>query len=338
MNPWPSLVVGLWALLAAAPASGQPELVRHIVFSAEHSCGTKQAFLTHLRQRLPNIREADSNEYAAFIRVSTNRVPEHAQGVLELVELDGSWSKRELVAADCDELLDGLSLIAALILSGGTIGRSTVSPVPQPATPSVSTEALARKPRRPPDEPRDAQPAGLASSGVVWAKGGVQAAETIGVFPSWSFGVAGFVHVAYRPGASWEPGVRLSAQRIGGSRYRLGTASADFSWTSAAASICPLYWAVAEAAHIGACAGVDAGWIEASGSAIDVPRSEKRGWLAAVGTLQGNWMVLQDWGLELEMAAFVPLRRDRYSFDDQVFHEVGPVVLRVAAGVVVQFH
>ncbi len=358
--PW------LLVLLAATRARAEEQRAYHLLFEAEDACGTEAAFREELEARWPGARRATAREAIKFIQVRTRPKGDGAVGELHVTAAPGERpvtaapgerpataapgerSTREIEAPNCDELVEGLALIAALVLAEASRAGDEAA-AGEGSSPGDSPGAAQRDQNVAPPAPgpasaRAAEGAGGGTSGPggasAWARptswfAGVHGIAVVGVFPEPGYGAGASLALRWLS-APGEPELRLGARRTLRSGHRVSAAQADFSLTTARLSLCPLSGSPLPSASLGLCGDVEAGFIEASGSDIDLPQSERRAFVGVGGSAHARWMVLGRLGIELELGAVAPLRRDEYAFDDEAFHEVAAVTAAAALGLVVR--
>lgn len=196
---------------------------------------------------------------------------------------------------------------AAGAASGTPTGSGAGSPPPgppEPAHPADPRDASAAAGTAPPDQPaspRDGTTARWAFS--VGAHGGAVS----GIAPNVVLLVPVFAELARSSGSLFAPAVRLRLERTGTG----ASAPAQFTWTAASLDLCPVAVGTGRF-DARPCGRLEAGVLDANGVDVRPARSGSRPWVGVGPVARGRFVLVPPLFAELELAADVPLIRDRF--------------------------
>lgn len=322
-----AVIASIVALASPAPAADDvPASVR---VDAPATCTSEPAFWAALERRTTRLRRARANEEAAAIEITmrTGDATGSATGELRIVRAGAASEVRRFTAASCEELTQGMSLVAALAFDPAA--RLEPAPPPDVApTPAPPADAPAAPPRKPAD-PRDAAPSWRFGGGLSF--GGSTVTSEIGA-PA--FGA--FFDVQHQRG--W-----LTTLRAGFARSTTtateGTVSADLAWTVGRLALCPLRKELANGAlSVMPCAGIDVGVLSAAANGVTRASDQSRAW--ALASVLGRLEVqpVRSFFFELQAGAGFPFIRDEIAVDPSVTLFRAPAVVAVGEiGVGVRF-
>jgi hypothetical protein len=302
-----SLIVAA-ALGLAAPDTEAGTKPVQVELDAPEGCSGAEAFFITLRSRTDLVRRAHGNEPRTTLQVRLTRVHGQVLGELRVVDDRGGTDSRRVQGANCDDVVQALSLTAALVLDpSALLSAPSTAPAPVPAATTAPVVAPTVAPAA------VEQPVAAAS----------QTADSLSMraSPSVEFG-AGLVGTALLSGG-YSPGVTLAARKIlageGSFRPALGLAiayvrndvlqspdAAQVSLVGLAGTVCPLRW-TASILTFQPCALVLAGWLSAGGRQVTHPSNVDRLWLSAGGGLRTAAFLGRGVSLELEAAITAPL-------------------------------
>jgi hypothetical protein len=178
---------------------------------------------------------------------------------------------------------------------------------------------------------------------------GAKAETNSFIAPQLSFGGGAFVELAPADdpssaidGSLGAESLRLAAHYAVSGRASEAAGTAHFDWGALSLEGCPfrLRWG---SARIDACAAFQAGFLRGHGDQVSAPQSlaepgdPLRGWLSAAPLLRVKWTFFRSWFLDADGSVVIPLRRDKFVFDQpppsdsRVYYEV-PLV-GAAAGI-----
>ncbi len=255
-------------------------------------------------------------------------------GKLSLVETDGRVTSKTLEGHDCEDLVDALSLVAALAVEDAEDDEARIVPS---ATPPASATAA---PVAPPGPVISHPFVERASAAVPVARTGLDLGALVAVGPAPTpvyGGVLSFDWVSL--GDGWlRPAFQLGAAAGFAPDLAETSGTARFAWISARAAAYLLRWALGPGGAMLRCGVVgDVGALFARGLETTSPASTSRMWLSlGVGTslevpLGSSFAVRPVVGVE------APLRRDRYGFGSTDFFEVPFVIATGSVSVVAYF-
>ena len=280
---------------------------------APDGCSGAEAFYSSLRSRTDRVRRADGNGPRTTLQIRLTRVHGQVVGELRMVDDRGGTDTRKVQGASCDDVVQALSLTAALALDPSALisAPATTPALDSPATaaptPPVAVPAAVEQPT----------PSATATAEAVRPQRPVPAIE-------FSVGPVGTTLLV----GSFSPGVTLGARRTlaeeGVFRPTLGMAVAyarndvfaspsvaRVSLAGLASTVCPLRW-TASILTIEPCALVLTGWLSATGRQITQTNTVDRLWLSAGGTVRTTAFVGLGFSLELEAGVSAPLLKRRF--------------------------
>jgi hypothetical protein len=289
-----------WCSAARAQAPGL-----HVAYSAPPECPDRAEFLRQVELRLSKpaaqLKAHGEPRFSATMNQSGGAV----QGTLVVIEPDGARSVRDVPGRSCTEVVAAMSLITALTLD-----------------PNASTAPLPKRSRPPRPKPTT-PPAPPTARSRGWQFGfGIDVGVATAVAPSAAPTLQPSVAFSDDAARIVAPAFRLSVMRSTGSTVQTRLGQAEFVWTAARLSVCPLKWPARSALELRPCAILDAGVLNGNGSKTNNPASAAARWLAPGLTLRLSYHPVAALSLELEGGATFPLQRDRFFFspDVQAFH------------------
>jgi hypothetical protein len=360
----PGAALALAALCSESEGSAEaPEVRAHLEVVSAGGCGSEAEITARVGRRSSRIRFVDPGpdvrRARAELRPASNEL---FAASLSLWTDDGRELVRRVRPARCADALEALSLVLLVSLDPDADLGETAAPSPAqeptetgapdataPATPSAAqptSAAPARKGKRrngqeaeaeaeadaKADPDADALELKRESESEAAAPGsrsryrpfaGAFASVRGGPAPGWMPGFGVFAGVL-GPGFPSESALRLGVARHGRSGFEVKGGSAEFQLDTVRLELCPLGLRVAPAA-LHACIQGELGELEARGSGLPDSRSAARPW-RSLGV--SGWLGVRPWpALELSLSGGLehPLVRDRFEFNPEVFHEVGPV-------------
>jgi hypothetical protein len=354
---WAVGLLGVTAVVAFPDAAGAQSspIGPSLSYTAPPSCPVEADFVRRTAARLGASPGPQARTLTVHIAPATDssggRSPSaHATdgpflGRVTLTGADGRSTTKTLSARDCDDLVDALSLVAALALRsepGKPVGETGDQPEAAPpappapaAQPSAAPVAAAPAPA-PPPEPDLASSAlrdRTARTGFDIDLGGLVAsgpapeavfAGTVGV--GWAQD-RGFLSPAVGVGVA--AGASPSVSESGG--------RASFAWLVARLEGCGVRVAIAGVMLVRGCLLGDFGWVNARGSDTDSPASSSRGWISLGASTRWELPLGPRFGVHLVAGVEAPLRRDRYAFGASDFFQVPAVMATASASAAAYF-
>lgn len=271
--------------------------------AAGGECTSARGFLDALRAQAPGARAAGDGERARALRVRIGREGEELRGRIEIDEVDGMSSVREVRGARCADVTSALALIAALAIDAGA---AQPQPLPPPE-PQPLPRSLPRPRPAPPPAARSALGVQVGAFGAI--------APEIAWGPLFSFDRG-------RRDAGLTPALRLSLALLEApSALTPSGGEATFWWRGIRASGSP--WAL----RIGQVllrpvAGLELGALRGRGAEVARPLDQTRAWVSASVAGRAQWEIGGVLLLEAEGGALLPFVRDTFVFrdPDEVIH------------------
>jgi hypothetical protein len=305
-----------------------------VQFDGPEGCASASAFLRSLRSRTDRVRRADADELHTIVQVRLRRDRGRIVGELRVVDDLGQTDTRKVQGASCDDVVQALSLTAALALDPTAM---LSAPPAGPSTDEATTSVPAQPTVAPPPTRQPAPPA-VAGDQTSPAP----AAQPV---PGGELGV-GFVGLAALSG-DISPGIGLFARKILGRegvfRPSLGLAfvyvrndvvrspqDAQVALLGMSATACPLRL-TASILTVAPCALVLGGWLRATGRQVTHVESVDHSWLSAGMTIRAAALLGRGFSLELEGGLSTLLFKRRFftTVRDNVVAEtptVSPIV------------
>lgn len=298
-----------WIALGLAAAVPPKTTPIRVEFDAPAGCSSVEAFYQGIRARTDSVRSAAEGERALRIVVRLAPVGSSVQGELRMLDDQGETVRR-VDGATCDQVVQALSLTAAIAFDRGP-------PPPPPPPPPVE--------RSTPSTP--------------WAlELGVRASTTEVVSPFVSLGGEVFVRLTKKTDDPARP--TLDVGLFHARNDLLPPASGVVSrLTAVAVTACPIGWSLGGVWRMQPCAVGLGGWLSATDDSVDHPASALRSWWSLGGRLRAAASLGARYTLELEAGVTVPLVRRHFfaTSPDQVVGETPAVSASGSLGVAYRF-
>jgi hypothetical protein len=307
-------LVAVAVSLAAAPAPATEVKPVQVEVDAPVGCANANDFLNSLQSRIHLVRQATEDEPHTTLQVRLTEIRRNVLGELRLVDERGEIRTRKVQGANCDVVVQALSLAAAVALDPNVL---LSEPEPLPAT--TTTDGASPPPAIVPaaEESVDSRKTTDALSSLAFPSGRrfELGAASVGSFllsSGISPGIAAF--------GRWTP--------AGSGRFRptLGTAviylrndvprssgAAQASLTGLVVTLCGAGWS-ASLIRVKLCGLVMAGWLSVSGQQVASPSSVDLLWLSAGALVRAAVLLGRGFSLDLEVGASAPfIRREFYT-------------------------
>lgn len=262
------LVVGLTGSPTVPPP---PPIPLRVVFEAPSDCSSVDAFYAGVRARTERVRLASPGESATELQVHLSQSSTGAHGELRMLGEHGETDTRKVDGGSCDEIVEALSLTAALALDPA----ARVTPVPVPP------EEPPPKPPEPPPPPPP-QPAKEPSSLGLELGAKVMVSEVVSSFTD--VGGELSARVRFRGENSVEPSMGVALVRLQNDFFGVPK-RASIRYTAVAVTACPARWSVRGVVTLEPCALLLAGWLGAAGKGNTYNVSVLRSLYSAGGSL-----------------------------------------------------
>jgi hypothetical protein len=327
----------LGRVASAEPAHADVEYI------APAGCPPAEVFREQVAARTPVFRE-HAADYA--VRVEIVGEPGGVLGRASLV-LAGHAAERELRAARCEEVVEALALVVAILIDPNADTRPiavTATP-PAAAPPAVAVPVAAPEPTRPepPAErgPRSALVRPVATSRPEAPRyrfvAGAHAAAEGAVAPELTLGPRVFFGVDLNGGWPRPSSLRLSGARLFSRRLRDGDGSVKLALDVARADVCFVRLHEGRLA-LEPCAGVSAGILRVDSSHPLVGRDHRLFWADAGALVRASVAVVDRLAGEAEIGVDVPLVQYRYGFQSRpALFKTARVGMHLGLGLGVRF-
>jgi hypothetical protein len=293
---------GVWVLtglpaLASEPTEAVP--VR-LEYRAPPACPDSEAFLAAVRARTQRVRPADADEPARTFVVVILSDGARTFGRLQVTEEGRETDSREVSGASCGEVVEALSLTAALSVDPeALLGAPAPPPPPPPPAPPPSS------PPPPPQKPPPVPP-----PFSWWLGADLIGSSAVGPGLIWGGGVG--LEIEQNAPGLLRPSARISIR--GARNDLLSRADAALAtWYALGLDACPLR--IGSVLHIEPCATVRAGLLYLRGIGVDHARSVTRSWWSVGGLLRARAVLGPRVAVELAGGLEAPLVRRRFVVD-----------------------
>ena len=241
------------------PAAGSVEapIPIRIVFDAPPDCSTIEAFYQGVRSRTDRVRRAETGETGTELGVRVTKTAGKVHGELNLTGEHGESDRRVVNGETCDEVVEALSLTAALALDPtARVSRAAAPPVPAPP---ASVPKPCPPPPLPPSFPNSFE-LGLHA----------RAAAAQVVTPDVSFGGSVAMSLAPVASAPTGPSFGIALGYLGNDLFA-EPAEASTHLTLASVIVCPFSFETGNSFFVTPCAVVKGGFLEARGLGVSNP-------------------------------------------------------------------
>jgi len=307
----------LVAVGISSPAAAVGPIPVNIEYTAPAACSSLDSFYRGVRVRTDRVRLASPGELGVQIRVRVFRVGRTIRGELTIGEHQAEDETRRVDGVSCNEVVEALSLTAALAIDPSASLLSTrsaadhdaVSDLQQGNIANTRTPASALGPSGPQENDRSAGPANDSGSPMAQNNRFDLSAQAVAA----SYVTHGLMlgpQVGLRLLVPVRPTIRLSAgmQLFHFSNDWFGTAdSSRFQITGVGLTLCPMQSAFSERLEVGACASARGGLLKASGLGISHPQSVGRSWWTLGADALATLRLYGPWRVELLAGMAVPL-------------------------------
>ena len=324
MDRVPNTRIGCVLALVAASASAREVVNVSLEFTAPSGCSDRETFASGLRSRSERIQIVESTAPGWIVSVALSPKERGVHGELRLTDEHGESELRAVEGADCAEVVEALSLTAALAIeqtvakaAAGNAGGSgsTGSDTLQSST--TSGTGGARPPSATPIQtkpPADMAPGDVGlGAGDAWPRShvsvGVLATQRISTKAS--FGLSLGLSHRFPLHDLWSPevtvGVLYVPREMLQPKGELGV-----GYVGGALHACPLIWSTKDRLSLSPCAVLEVGRLTVHDDYLDVsfPSSRLTGFFGGMG--RGRVRLAPHLELEVSLALLAPLTSRRY--------------------------
>jgi hypothetical protein len=322
LGRWCAASAGL-AILCARPALAAPaERTFHVEYTAAPDCPEEARFVEALLARAKGAERVAAEEAAIRFRVEIGP----STGTLG-VELDEGRSRREISGASCQDLMETLAVIAAMVVEAEpgarlTVTDGVVSDVPEPAPAAPATPLPAPPIAEPPRvEPRpspvsrsDAAPLPSEARWRLAALVGLATETAVASTPP-PGGTLG-VELSWRRERAWGFASRLEGFATLPATEQASEGDAELRLATGRGSACGLRGL--GAFGLQPCLTLDVGylWAKGTGARVRNPSEKTMPWIAGGVALSAEYWLGRSVALEAGLGARLLWRRDRFFLED----------------------
>jgi hypothetical protein len=230
-----------------------------------------------------------------------------------------SSRQRLFSAPSCDQLTETLALAVSLAIGAGAVeetqleGPPTASVVAAAPAPAADDSVAGRVEVAHAVDTRPPTPENREDSGGLRFGASAALVADAGTLPG--VGMGGSLAASLGMGAMDLRllGTYLPPRDVSVDGFSDGAPGAEIELLAASLLACIPRLLQAHEVQLGACAGAELGWLEGTGTGVDISRSGVTGWSAARGDATARWALGQGLGLDLQLAVLVPLERDEFT-------------------------
>jgi hypothetical protein len=291
-----SLACALCAGASTAWASNAEPMDVTLSYEADRGCPSDSEFAlaVHRRTKLPTFT---SGRGGVRVRARLDLHADGAGGKVEIVDVAGRTTLREVTATTCAEVVSALALATALALDPQAGLDEPVSEGVPPRAPEAPSAPTA------PETAAAARTAEPKAPSVVRLGAGVHVVTGVlpnaAVAPVLFFDPAPFVRIAL------EGSLAASDQPV--------PDAASFQWLALPVTACPFTWKSARLS-LAPCVFGELGLLRGRGIVVADPKARTRP-LYALGVTGRALLDLSPWFVELDAGARFPLVQDQFRFD-----------------------
>jgi len=293
-----SVFIALPATLLALAELAATAIPIRINYDAPAGCPKQDAFFDAVRARTDRVRKAQGDEPRVDVNVHVSRVDRGFHGEMHEVVNQSETSTRSVDGATCKEVVEALSLTAALSFD-------PEAHPPEPAEVSARPSKAAA-----PNAPRPKTPVCPAPPPALSLEIGLSVLGTVVDTSAFASGGALSVMLLRDANASTSSALQLSLLFAS---TGLPPAPEDHRtrFAAIALDVCP-FRHHSGSLEFAPCALAALGVLELSGSRLTQPETVDRAWWSAGVDLQVSWLLGRNFVFEGALAATVPLVRHRY--------------------------
>ncbi len=314
--------------LAAAPASARDVVSVVVEFAAPQGCSDRETFALGLRSRSDRIQIAESNGRGWIVNVRLTPKDRGVRGELRLTDERGESELRAVDGVDCAEVVEALSLTAALAIEQ-TVERAATGSASTPTTPGTTSNATGRagaaatdpavasKPpsiATPPAKIEDTPTASTPSTGSAAGNAthvGVTAFATQRVWPQTSFGLSLLLSQQFALTEGWASELSIGAFYSPSDTLQ-PKSEIRVSYVGVSFQGCPVVWAATATITLTPCAVFELARLTVTDRVVDVSQPSKRltGFVGGLG--RGRVRLARHVDLALEVELLAPIASRRY--------------------------
>jgi hypothetical protein len=284
-----------------APAAGEQTAIR-IELDAPSDCATAEGFYENVRARTERVRPVAEGELGVRVVVKLVRTPPaRVHGELRVIGEHGESDARRVDGNTCREVVEALSLTAALAVDPTAVLTSPQAPEPAPT--AAPAPAPSPPPPLPPPPPPPARRLEVRLGAGAYGIGQVSPYVSLGG------------ELSVRVVAPWDAAPSLGLALVYAKNDLFDTASTAFvRSTLFELTACPRRWSASSGFSLEPCLLGLGGWLSAQGHTVTHPEAVTRSYFGAGGKLMANVTLAEHWDLELAAGFAVPFARRRFVY------------------------
>ncbi len=325
-----SLVAAV-AGLAAVPDPATEVKPVQVVVDAPEGCANADDFFSSLRFRTHLVRQATGDEPRTTLRVRLIETRRYVLGELRMVDDRGGTDTRRVQGANCDDVVQALSLAAAVALDPSVLLPPTVTiPAPAAAAPVSSPPTIAPAVAEPVDVRKPAvSPPLLASQSGPRFELGAASVGSVFLSSGISPGMAVFGRWTPAGRGRFRPTVGVAVTYLRNDILR-SPGAAQASLTGLVVTVCGMVWG-ARSITVEPCGLVMTGLLSVSGHQVEHTSSVHLLWLSAGAVVRTSVHLGRGFSLDLEVGASAPfIKREFYTTLPSHVVEKTPTISPVA--------
>ena len=354
----------LWTATAPAQDAAPREAIRW-TYDAPAGCADEATFAQKLLAKTDRAYRAAGDEPATVFDITISIAGTGFAGRIDMTDKQGARSTRKIEGPSCNEVMDAVALVCAVVVDP-TAGMTSKPPQPtQPAETQPQPEPPQPEPPAPtqpaptqpaPTQPAPTQPAPTQPAPTAPAAPAIAAPPPPPTDDGWDFrlGLQGvvtglltsdalfggqlFVELSQRPAHRVAFDIRLSAQLSSAGEVVVRDGGGSFSFYTGRAELCPLRALASDELRLPLCLLGELGAVDAEGRDVEAPRQALRGWFSPGIAARFQWLLHESVMLELEGSSAFPVTRHSYRFEpDSPLYTIPIVFVRGGAGLAARF-
>ena len=308
-----ALLAAVASLAAATDPATEVKPVQ-VEIDASAGCANANDFFGSLRFRTHLVRQATGDEPRTTLQVRLLAMRRYVLGELRMVDDRGETDTRRVQGANCDDVVQALSLAAAIALDPSVLLPATVTiPAPEPASPANPPPTIAQAAAKSVDAQKTTDaPSSLVSPSDPRFELGAASVGSVFLSSGASPGMAVFGRWTPAGSGRFRPTVGMAITYLRNDVLR-SPGAAQASLTGLAVTLCAMGWG-ASRLTVKPCGLVMAGLLSVSGYQVVHTSSVDLLWLSAGAVLRTAVHLGRGFSLDLEAGASTPLiRREFYT-------------------------
>lgn len=308
--------LSLFAAVVSVTAPSGPTEVKpvQVEIDSPEGCGSAEDFFVSLRSRTSLVRKATDGEPRTTLHVRLLGMRHHVLGELRMVSDRGGTDTRRVQGPNCEDVLQALSLAAAVALDPSVLLPpivTTPAPAPTVVDPSPPALSLPESKSAAPPKAVDAPPSPISPGGSPFELGAAAAGATL-LSSGPSPGLSIFGRWTPAGSGAFQPTVGMAVTHFRND-ILMSPGAAQSTLTGLAVTVCGAGW---RGSLIGVkpCLLGMAGVLSVSGQHVARVSTVDVFWISAGAVMRTAFRLGGGFSLDLEAGASMPfIRREFYT-------------------------